>query len=351
MYAHSECMCIQTDVERSKVDTLGRHVLHSQKPCPGWNSFLCRAGCDQHIATACMRDRSWPDHGAPLTTSELLGFRNAVRNGRTNLEKPLIVHCSAGVGRTGTYIAIDRLLEQCFDLVPNLDVDPIVSDMRLARNFMVQTEIQYIFIYRAVFDAVTELYATETAAAAQREADNVNSLPASKMATLKRAEAAQRAAKQQEELERQQIEEARLAFEREQQAQLAAKKAEEDLAHRAVTEVPPGAACHSHRAHPACRHLPQVNFRIDLCVKCGPPPKDHLESTEFTDRVSLWVSFSAECGTTVCCSVLPHLRHAVSFAIQVKILIPRKQSTIVQSDFSYIWIFFLRHTTSHHVRS
>eukprot|EP00041_Stephanoeca_diplocostata_P030961 m.950319 g.950319 ORF g.950319 m.950319 type:complete len:182 (+) comp23859_c0_seq13:2898-3443(+) len=114
--------------------------------------------------------------------------------------------------------------------------------MRLARNFMVQTEIQYIFIYRAVFDAVTELYATETAAAAQREADNVNSLPASKMATLKRAEAAQRAAKQQEELERQQIEEARLAFEREQQAQLAAKKAEEDLAHRAVTEHSAGAA-------------------------------------------------------------------------------------------------------------
>ena len=52
---------------------------------------------------------SWPDHGVPMTSSELLGFRNAVRNSRTNREIPLLVHCSAGVGRTGTYIAIDRV--------------------------------------------------------------------------------------------------------------------------------------------------------------------------------------------------------------------------------------------------
>lgn len=86
---------------------------------------------------------SWPDHGVPLATAELLGFRNAVRSGRNDLTKPLVVHCSAGVGRTGTYIAIDRLLEQCFDQVP-LEVDPIVKEMRMARNFMVQTEIQYV---------------------------------------------------------------------------------------------------------------------------------------------------------------------------------------------------------------
>ena len=154
----------------------------------------------------------------------------------------------AGVG------AVFRL-EQCFDLVPNLEVDPIVTDMRLARNFMVQTEIQYIFIYRAVFDAVTELYATETAAAAQREEANALSPPANKMATLKRAEAAQRAAKQQEELERQQIEEARLAFEREQQAQMAAKKAEEDLAQRAVTEVTLAGSVVDPLFNPLCNQL------------------------------------------------------------------------------------------------
>ena len=55
---------------------------------------------------------SWPDHGVPLTTGELLGFRNAVRTATPNRDVPLLIHCSAGVGRTGTYIAIDRLVDQ-----------------------------------------------------------------------------------------------------------------------------------------------------------------------------------------------------------------------------------------------
>ena len=55
---------------------------------------------------------AWPDHGVPLTTAEVLGFRNAVRQRCSSSEAPLLVHCSAGVGRTGTYIAIDRLVEQ-----------------------------------------------------------------------------------------------------------------------------------------------------------------------------------------------------------------------------------------------
>lgn len=51
---------------------------------------------------------SWPDHGVPLTTQELLGFRNAIRSSVTKPEVPQVIHCSAGVGRTGTYIALDR---------------------------------------------------------------------------------------------------------------------------------------------------------------------------------------------------------------------------------------------------
>ncbi len=56
---------------------------------------------------------SWPDHGVPLTTAELLGFRHAVKRAATNPDHPIVIHCSAGVGRTGTYIAIDSLVEQC----------------------------------------------------------------------------------------------------------------------------------------------------------------------------------------------------------------------------------------------
>lgn len=50
----------------------------------------------------------WPDHGAPNTTKEMLEFRETVR-AKTNFDKgPVITHCSAGVGRTGTFVAIDR---------------------------------------------------------------------------------------------------------------------------------------------------------------------------------------------------------------------------------------------------
>lgn len=112
---------------------------------------------------------SWPDHGVPLTTAELLGFRNAVRTSCPDKSKPLLVHCSAGVGRTGTYIAIDRLVEQALDMGGTLDIDAVVKDMRMARNFMVQTEIQYMFIYRAVLDALSELLSGESKKASMLE--------------------------------------------------------------------------------------------------------------------------------------------------------------------------------------
>lgn len=108
---------------------------------------------------------SWPDHGVPLTTHELLGFRNAVNSSILNHDAPQLIHCSAGVGRTGTYIAIDRIMRQCLDMGGPIDVDAIVADMRMCRNFMVQTEVQYMFIYRAVLDAISELLSGESSKA------------------------------------------------------------------------------------------------------------------------------------------------------------------------------------------
>lgn len=109
--------------------------------------------------------QSWPDHGVPLTTNELLVFRNAVKAQVTNPNVPILIHCSAGVGRTGTYIAIDQLVEQCLTLNGTPDVDDIVYKMRMCRNYMVQTEMQYVFIYRAVLDALTELLEDESSKA------------------------------------------------------------------------------------------------------------------------------------------------------------------------------------------
>jgi protein tyrosine phosphatase len=104
---------------------------------------------------------AWPDHGVPLTSNELLGFRNAINAAKVTKDIPLVVHCSAGVGRTGTYIAVDRAMDQALDMGGDINIDQMVIDMREARNFMVQTVIQYIFIYRCLNDGFTQLLSGE----------------------------------------------------------------------------------------------------------------------------------------------------------------------------------------------
>ena len=62
---------------------------------------------------------SRPDHGVPNETKELLCLRTAVRAEITDRNVPLVVHCSAGVGRTGTFIAVDRCTIFNFDPSPH----------------------------------------------------------------------------------------------------------------------------------------------------------------------------------------------------------------------------------------
>jgi protein tyrosine phosphatase len=102
---------------------------------------------------------AWPDHGVPNTTAELLQFRTTVRKAHDQ-DQTLLVHCSAGVGRTGTYIGLDRYLDSCSDLSTTQDVDvlKIVRDMRSSRNFMVQAQAQYVYLYEASRDGLTRLH-------------------------------------------------------------------------------------------------------------------------------------------------------------------------------------------------
>ncbi|EDQ88679.1 uncharacterized protein MONBRDRAFT_25873 [Monosiga brevicollis MX1] len=110
---------------------------------------------------------AWPDHGVPSEPSDLLYFRQAIRAAFPNPTSPMLVHCSAGVGRSGTFIAIDHMLQLILDEaraasdVP--DVRDVVHGMRDRRNFMVQTEEQYIFIYFALEMALTAMQATDKA--------------------------------------------------------------------------------------------------------------------------------------------------------------------------------------------
>ncbi|XP_030649300.1 receptor-type tyrosine-protein phosphatase eta [Chanos chanos] len=98
---------------------------------------------------------AWPDHGVPETTELLINFRHLVREHMDQYSRhsPTLVHCSAGVGRTGTFIAIDRLIFQ-IERDGVVDVYGIIHDLRMHRPLMVQTEDQYVFLNQCAIDII-----------------------------------------------------------------------------------------------------------------------------------------------------------------------------------------------------
>ncbi|XP_041417365.1 receptor-type tyrosine-protein phosphatase F isoform X12 [Xenopus laevis] len=96
---------------------------------------------------------AWPDHGVPEYPTPILGFLRRVKACNPPDAGPMVVHCSAGVGRTGCFIVIDAMLERV-KLEKTVDIYGHVTCMRSQRNYMVQTEDQYIFIHEALLEAV-----------------------------------------------------------------------------------------------------------------------------------------------------------------------------------------------------
>ncbi|XP_078076609.1 receptor-type tyrosine-protein phosphatase eta [Mustelus asterias] len=97
----------------------------------------------------------WPDHGVPSTTGVLIEFRNLVRQyiDQYPMSGPTVVHCSAGVGRTGTFISIDQMIYQ-IDNNRNVDIWGTVHQLRMHRPLMVQTESQYVFLNQCAMEYI-----------------------------------------------------------------------------------------------------------------------------------------------------------------------------------------------------
>ncbi|KAM3849369.1 receptor-type tyrosine-protein phosphatase beta-like, partial [Diretmus argenteus] len=97
----------------------------------------------------------WPDHGVPESTQSLIQFVRTVRDyvDRSPSTGATVVHCSAGVGRTGTFIVLDRALQQ-LDGRGTVDIYGAVFELRLHRSHMVQTECQYSYLHQCVRDVL-----------------------------------------------------------------------------------------------------------------------------------------------------------------------------------------------------
>lgn len=97
----------------------------------------------------------WMDHDCPRTPEDLIKFVKIVRNERKNISNPLVVHCSAGVGRTGTFIALDILM-QMIKQEKRLNIYEVVKHLRIQRMKMVQTLGQYVFLYKCVYEIISK---------------------------------------------------------------------------------------------------------------------------------------------------------------------------------------------------
>lgn len=89
----------------------------------------------------------WPDHGTPKHPDDLLAFMAFFRKTKKGLP---LVHCSAGVGRSGTLVALDLIMDQLASGCSTIDIFSVVSHLRTQRVSMVQTEDQYVYLYDCV---------------------------------------------------------------------------------------------------------------------------------------------------------------------------------------------------------
>nr|XP_034311837.1 receptor-type tyrosine-protein phosphatase epsilon-like isoform X1 [Crassostrea gigas] len=94
----------------------------------------------------------WPDHGVPEPLSLVVFHRHVMKTAEEHPMGYIVVHCSAGIGRTGTFIALDALYKEG-ERTGKVNVPQYVEKMRNARMNMIQGEDQYKTVYLALLEA------------------------------------------------------------------------------------------------------------------------------------------------------------------------------------------------------
>ncbi|XP_047692036.1 receptor-type tyrosine-protein phosphatase H [Prionailurus viverrinus] len=151
-------------------------ALEGEKVLENWTVRDLRVRHIQEQKTLRVRQfhyMTWPDHGVPHSPDPLLAFWKMVRQwlDQTVEGGPPIVHCSAGVGRTGTFIALDVLLRQ-LERERFVGAFSYVRKMRESRPLMLQTEAQYVFLHQCILQGLQQ----SPLAPAEKGASYVNPL-------------------------------------------------------------------------------------------------------------------------------------------------------------------------------
>uniref|UniRef100_G3PI72 Protein tyrosine phosphatase receptor type Q n=1 Tax=Gasterosteus aculeatus TaxID=69293 RepID=G3PI72_GASAC len=135
-------MSVFSDILISKV---------SEEVLPDWTVRTLKVEKHGHyILVRHFNYTSWPEHGVPESCSTLIKFVKAVRSHRHN-NTTIVVHCSAGVGRTGVFIALDHVIQHVRDH-DFVDVYGLVAELRSERMCMVQNLAQYIFLHQSTLE-------------------------------------------------------------------------------------------------------------------------------------------------------------------------------------------------------
>ncbi|XP_071134634.1 receptor-type tyrosine-protein phosphatase H-like [Mytilus edulis] len=134
-------------VNVTSVSNMGKYDIHIMDVCLG----------DEKRVVKHFHFLEWPDFSAKVETTTLIEFITTVRQHITpDIKGPTVTHCSAGVGRTGTFITVDYLMQyvEDHDLSSQVDIFDWVIQMRDHRTTMVQTWAQYAFIHDCLSEIV-----------------------------------------------------------------------------------------------------------------------------------------------------------------------------------------------------
>ena len=119
---------------------------------------------DESITVNHLHFTGWPDHGAPIVEDVYDTFTTMISKVNEQMKNPVIVHCSAGVGRTGTFISMYSLYYEIMNQFDRkkytieFNVFNLVRKCKERRLFLVENRYQYVFLYQFVSKLLEESF-------------------------------------------------------------------------------------------------------------------------------------------------------------------------------------------------